>query len=349
MDDQALLPPETARLWQPDPGWLNTASYGLPPTRAWDAMQAALTDWRHGRTSWEGWGEATSHARARFAELVGVPVADVSVGSVVSQMLAPVAAAIPDGARVLVPDIEFTSNLFPYAVHAHRDVEVVTVPVAQLAERVDDRTDVVAYSLVQSATGEVADHDRIHAAARAAGAMVVVDATQAAGWLPFDAASTDVCVVGGYKWLMNPRGTGFCYVAPELRERVVPLAAGWYAGADVHDSYYGPPLRLASDARRLDVSPAWHAWVGAAPAMDVIAEIGVEAIHAHDVALANHFRKGLGLEAGDSAIVSVAVPDADRRLAAAGIRASSRAGQARLAFHAYTTTADVDLAIEALT
>ena len=45
-----------------------------------------------------------------------------------------VAAALPDGARVLVPDIEFTSNLFPWLAHADRGVEVATVPLERLAE-----------------------------------------------------------------------------------------------------------------------------------------------------------------------------------------------------------------------
>jgi hypothetical protein len=41
------------KLWDPEPGWLNTASYGLPPRPAFEALQAVLDDWRTGRTSWE--------------------------------------------------------------------------------------------------------------------------------------------------------------------------------------------------------------------------------------------------------------------------------------------------------
>ncbi|PZF80441.1 aminotransferase, partial [Jiangella anatolica] len=43
---------EARDLFSPEPGWLNTASYGLPPAPAWEAMQAALDEWRHGRVSW---------------------------------------------------------------------------------------------------------------------------------------------------------------------------------------------------------------------------------------------------------------------------------------------------------
>jgi selenocysteine lyase/cysteine desulfurase len=59
-------------LWDPAGTYLNTASFGLPPRPAWDAMQAALDDWHTGRTSWEHWGDATEEARASFARLVGV-------------------------------------------------------------------------------------------------------------------------------------------------------------------------------------------------------------------------------------------------------------------------------------
>jgi hypothetical protein len=81
---------EAMELWDPEPGWLNTASYGLPPEPAWRALQAALADWRHGRTSWEGWDASTGRARTAFARLVAAPVDDIAVGAQVSQLLAPV-------------------------------------------------------------------------------------------------------------------------------------------------------------------------------------------------------------------------------------------------------------------
>lgn len=339
---------DAQELWDAEPGWLNTASFGLPPRPAWTALQAALADWRGGRTSWEPWDVSTQRARTAFARLVGARPGDVALGGTVSGLLAPVAAALPSGARVVVPEVEFTSNLFPWLVHADRGVEVVTVPTDELVRSVDRRTTVVAFSAVQSATGEVADFDRLVRTARETGAMVVVDATQAVGWLPRSWSRADVVVASAYKWLMAPRGAAFGYFSPDVRDRVRPLQAGWYAGADVHDSFYGPPLRLAGDARRFDVSPAWFSFVGAAPAMELLLDLGVEQVHAHDVGLANRFRAGLGLPPGDSAIVSTDVADVERRLAAAGIRAAVRGGRVRLSFHVYNTEDDVDLAVDTL-
>jgi selenocysteine lyase/cysteine desulfurase len=336
------------RRWRPQGAYLNTASYGLPPDDAWDAMQGALADWRGGRTSWEHWGDSADRARAAFAELVGVGAETVAIGATVSELLGLVAGSIPDGARVLAPEIDFASLLFPFMVQEARGVDVRLVAPADLAAAIDGATDVVAFSAVQMATGEVAHLDAIATAARAHGALTVMDATQACGWLPIDGRRFDVVACHAYKWLMSPRGTAFMAVAPEQLERIVPAHAGWYAGEDVHASYFGPPLRLASSARRLDSSPAWFSWVGTEPALELVNRIGVEAIHAHDVGLANRFRAGLGLEPGDSAIVSADVPGARERLEAAGIVAAERGGRLRASWHVYNTEDDVDAALDAL-
>ena len=272
----------------------------------------------------------------------------MAVGSTVSQLVGLVAASLPDRARVVAPEIDFTSLLFPFLVQADRGVEVRTVPLDGLADAVDARTDVVAFSVVQSATGELADLDAVAAAAREHGALTVADATQACGWLPLDGMRFDAVACAAYKWLLSPRGTAFLALGGELLERVRPLAAGWWAGEDPHESYYGPPLRLAADARRFDLSPAWFSWIGTAPALEVLEAVGIEAIHGHDVALANRFRAGLGLPRGDSPIVSTSQPGATERLERADIRAAVRASALRASFHLYNTEDDVDAALEAL-
>jgi selenocysteine lyase/cysteine desulfurase len=344
----SVLITEAIDLWDPEPGWLNTASYGLPPRPTMEALHAAMDEWRRGVGPWTTWDLATGRARTAFARLTGVAADDVAVGASASSLLSVVAAALPAEARVVVPEIEFTSNLFPWLVHADRGVQIDTVPAGKLAEMIDAGTDLVSFSVVQSATGEVAAIDDIITAARAHGALVVGDASQAAGWLPLDASRFDVLVCAGYKWLMTPRGAAFGYFSPAVRDRFRPLQASWYAGEDVHDSYYGPSMRLAASARRFDMSPAWFSYVGAAPSMELLAEIGVDAVRAHDVALANRFRAGLGLPPGDSAIVSLERPGAAERLAAAGIRAAVRDGLLRASFHLYTTEADVERALDVL-
>ena len=335
------------RLWEPAGVYCNTASYGLPPRPAWEALQAALADWHGGRTSWEHWGESTDGARAAFARLVGVDAARVAVGSTVSELVGSVVTALPEGARVVAPDTEFTSTLFPLLVQER--LQVRTVPTARLAEAVADGVDAVAFSAVQMSNGEVADLDAILAAAASTGALTLCDATQAIGWLPISAARFDAVVCGAYKWLMSPRGTAFLSLSPQMLERAVPHSAGWYAGEDVHASYFGPPLRLATSARRFDLSPAWFSWVGTLPALELVEEIGVSRIHDHDLALANRFRAGLGIAPGDSAIVSIELPGAAERLERAGIIAAVRGGRLRTSWHVYNDESDVDRVLDVLT
>jgi selenocysteine lyase/cysteine desulfurase len=338
---------EAQRLFSPETVYLNTATYGLPPRPAYEAFLAAADEWRHGRTGFWGWDESVGAARASFARLHGVAVDDVAVGSQASAFAALVALSLPDGARVVSAEEDFTSVLWPFLTDPKLRVELV--PLDRLADAVDASTAVVAVSAVQSFDGRLADLDAIAAAAAHHGTLTYVDATQAAGWLPLEASRFDYLVASGYKWLMNPRGTSFFAVRPEAGERLPPRLAGWYVGDDPVETNYGAPLRLASDARRFDVSPAWLSWVGAAPALALLEDVGIDAVHAHDVGLANRFRAGLGLPAGDSAIVAVELDAAaGERWRSAGVMATERSGLTRFAFHLSTSEHDVDRALEAI-
>ena len=323
--------------------YLNTASVGLPPLRSRVALLEALDQWRAGRADPPSYDVSVNAARAAYAGLVGVDASDVAVGGQVSVFAGVVASSLPPGSEILVAEGDFTSILFPFQVQA--GLTVREVPLERLAESVTPATSLIAVSAVQSSDGRVADL----AALEATGVRILLDTTQAVGWLPVDASRFAYTVCGAYKWLLSPRGTAFFTIQPALRDEVVPVAAGWYAGEDPWSSIYGSPLRLASDARRFDVSPAWLAWVGTAPSLQLLAEVGVEVLHRHSVGLANAFRSGIGLPAGDSAIVSVAVgPGAADALATAGVAAATRAGRLRLSFHVCNDDADVAVALSAL-
>ncbi len=340
--------PEYLHLWEDPTGWLDTASYGLPPRPAWEALQEALDEWRVGRVSWRKWDASIDVARGAFARLIGTAPEDVAIGSTVAAALAVVASSLPDGTTILVDDVEFTSNVFPWEVHADRGVRVVAAPTHELVASIRPGIDVVAVSAVQSATGTVLDLPSVVDASASVGARIVLDASQAAGWLPLDASQVDVLVAHSYKFLMCPRGATFCYLSPRMREGMRPLHANWYAAEDNTASYYGTRMDLAPDARRYDQSPAWFSFVAAAPTLELIERIGVQAIHDHDVRLANRFRAGLGMPASNSAIVTAHLPGAAETRAAAVIRASVRNDLLRVAFHVYSTEEDVDRALEAL-
>lgn len=335
--------------FDPAPGYLNAATSGIAPRRTVEAIREDLGRWGSGRLDVPRYEAAVRAARASFARLVGVPRARVAIGSQVSAMTSLVAASLPDGARVVCVEGDFTSVVYPFLAQGGR-LHVEHVPAGALADAVRPGTDLVAYALVQSATGEVLDDDAVVAAARAAGARTLCDLTQAAGWLPVDASRYDVSVTAAYKWLCAPRGTGFLTVRPEVQDSLRPAQAGWYAGEDPWASCYGPAMHLASDARRFDVSPAWQAWLGASESLDAFATTDPQAVRAHGVGLADALRAGLGLGPGGSAVVSLPDPDGGRlaALEAAGCRVAGRAGRVRLAFHVWNDEDDVARALEAL-
>ena len=348
-DGAPLRVDDAQRLFSPEGAYLNTASYGLPPRPAWEAMQVAADEWRHGRTSFDGWNESVGAARASWARMCGVDVADVAIGPQVSPFVGVVAASLEPGSRVLCAQEDFTSVVFPVLAQEARGVRVELVEMDRLAEAIDGDTALVVTSAVQSRDGRLADLDALSDAAAHHGVRTFIDATQACGWLPLDASRFDYVVCGGYKWLLGPRGTSFFASRAEARERLLPTAPGWYAAEVPMENLYGGPLRLASDARALDISPAWHCWVGQAPSLALLEQVGVDAIHAHDLALAARFRSGLGLEPGDSAIVSLDLPEAAAdRLSAARVTAAGRGGLMRFSFHLFNTEADVDRALEVL-
>jgi selenocysteine lyase/cysteine desulfurase len=278
--------------------------------------------------------------------MVGVHPDEVAIGPQVSVFSGLVAAALPVGAEVLVPAGEFTSVTFPFWAAGH---DVREVPLEKLAEHVTPRTALVATSLVQSADGRLLDLDRLLEATAATGARVLLDITQAAGWLPVAASMADYTVCGGYKFLLAPRGTAFFIVRPDRLHTLTPYLAGWYAGAEPWSSIYGGPLRLAGTARRFDISPAWHAWVGQAESLELLNAVGSDVIWEHATGLAADLARRLGQPDPHSAILSLpCAAGAPEALARAGITGAVRAGNLRVSFHLYNTADQVVRAAEIL-
>ncbi|MET8010494.1 aminotransferase class V-fold PLP-dependent enzyme [Streptomyces sp. NPDC005271] len=336
----------------PQTTYLNTASSGLIPARSVAAVKAALDDAAAGGRFIDQAFEAVEEARAAYARLVGVPARQVAAGASVAVYAGMIAAALPPGAEVLAAEGDFSSLVNPFAVR--RDLKLRTVPLEEIAEAVRPGTALVAVSAVQSADGRIADLDALRAAARAHGARTLVDYSQAAGWLPVSAAEADYTVCVGFKWLLCTRGVAFLTV-PEDLGGLTPVFAGWVAGEKPWDSCYGPVAELAHSARRFDESPSLYSYVAARHSLALIEELGLEAIAAHDRALADRFRAGVArlghraIDAPGSAIVSVpGLGEAASRLAEVDVFVSARAGNLRASFHLYNTAAEVDRLLAAL-
>ena len=328
-------------------GFLNSPTYGLPPTFLVDALAHHIAAWQAGTMDVPGFDEPVRRARAAYAALAGVPVESVVMGGSVSAVLGLVAAAIPDGARVATLPGEFTSTTFPFAAQASRGVVLTELtPDALIATGGD--YDVVLASLVQSANGVVLDIDALRAGLAGADALTVIDVTQAVGWKRLDLGWVDVTAAAVYKWLLAPRGTAWMSLSNRMSGLMTPHAANWYAGDEPWSTIYGLPLRLAPDARRFDTSPAWFGALGSGLTLPWLASLDRDAVESHCLGLANRLRAELELPLSDSAIVSLPIADAADKLGRAGIRASVRAGAVRVGFHLYNTDDDLDRLVDAL-
>lgn len=331
----------------PTRGYLDTATYGLPPRSTLRALEEALEGWRT-RRRWRDWEEDAEACRGVFAELVGARAEDVALVSTVSAGAGIVAASLPAGPgdNVVLYERDFMSVVLPWRGLQARGVELRLLPLERLAEGIDERTALVAVSSVQSADGAVADL----AALKGTGARLFVDATQAVGAVPTDLDGVDYLVTHAYKWLLSPRGLSFLYVHPERRSEIEPWTAGWKSCPNPYEDYYGFP-ELTDDARRLDVSVPWFAAAGARRSLELLLSLGPQRIADHNLALASRFTQELGRPEPAAPIVRVEVADADaavERLQASGVACSMREGAVRLSFHLYNDEADVELAAAAL-
>ncbi|MEV6408032.1 aminotransferase class V-fold PLP-dependent enzyme [Streptomyces bobili] len=335
----------------PKSTYLNTASNGLLPARTVTALHEAALLRAEGRPLTSLY-EDVEASRAAYARLAGVPVTRVAAGASVAAHTGLIAASLPAGAEVLTAEDDFTSVLNPF--HVRGDLKVRAVPLERIPDAVRPGTALVAVSAAQSADGRIVDLPALREAARTHGARTYVDFSQSAGWLPMDADAYDYSAAVSFKWLLGPHGAAFL-VVPEDFGGLTPVLSGWVAGEAPWDSCYGPVAELAHSARRFDLSHALFTYAGLRRSLDLIEELGVTAVQAHDLALADRFRAGLAalghepVPAPGSPIVSVPGLGARQpELSRAGIEVSNRAGNLRAAFHLFNTTADVDRLLDVL-
>ena len=141
------------------------------------------------------------------------------------------------------------------------------------------RTRLVALSHVSWATGAVLDVAGAARAARAVGALVLVDGAQSVGAIPVDVGGLDVDAYAfpAHKWLLGPEGLGALWIAPGAMERIDLTASGFESGTE---HAVGGALTLHAGARRHEVAtlpaallPAWRA------SIEWLEELGWEWIH----------------------------------------------------------------------
>ena len=328
-------------------GFLDTATYGVPPRFVADGVRDCVNSWQQGSLELSAFVDSMTASRAAYAALIGADQHRVAMGSSASSVIGLVAASIPDNTRVATVRGEYTSVTFPFAAQACRGVTITELAPGQLEDSAGD-FDVVAVSSVQSADGAVLDVESLRRSIADADTVTVIDVSQALGWQNVTLPWADVTVGVSYKWLLGPRGVAWMSLSDRMFDTLVPQVANPFATEDLLSSLYGLPMRLAGDARRFDSSPAWFSVFGAGLSLPWLASLDRAAVQSHTVALANRLRTELQLAPTDSAIVSIPGRHSAEALQLAGIRASVRAGAVRVGFHLYNTEADLDRLLDAL-
>ncbi len=355
--------------------YLNTAAVSLGSTTLHEAYRVFTSRWLGDGLDFVQAEKAAERSRERFAALVGAAACDIALVPSVSAAAGFVAAqfvAAEPGQNIVIGAQEYSSNHFPWRQLEHRGYEVRQVPFRDggmeadtVRAHVDGGTRLIAVSAIQTASGHRSDLCALSALARGAGGWLFVDASQAAGAVDLSAeiAHVDFLSTSDHKFLLNAaRGMGYLYIRPEIQERLLPLCAGWRAGAVPFDSFFGPRMELSATASRFDQSISWLAAIGDEACLDLLHAIGPAAIEARVMSLAATLRADLAERripdlamdaARHSHIVAVPLGDRDPATVLATLRAravtcSVRDGNLRIAPHFYNDETDIAKAVGAL-
>ncbi|PMR60023.1 aminotransferase class V [Verrucosispora sp. ts21] len=350
--------------------YLNSNSTGAAPRgveRVLHDYWETLRTWRD--DVWQDWHVGLDRYADSVAALLGAPPGSVLTDANLSTFLARVASCFdyrPPRNRVVITDLDYPTVPFIFRAYGRYGAQLDVVGTGgphldqdALEARIDERTLLVCVPHASFTSGATVDLSRLVTRARQVGALVVVDAFQTVGVVPFDVTALDVDVVlgGSHKWLCGA-GTAFLYVRPDLVPLLTPAATGWQAG---------------DRALTFRPSPGWapgiRRFAGGTPypltslisqvGLDLLLDVGADAIRRHSLALTRRLLDRAeaaditAVSPTDSArggVVCLDVPDGEavkQRLAARDVICSWR-GYLRVGPHVYNTLDEIDLFMDAL-
>ncbi len=275
------------------------------------------------------------------------------------------------GDRVLLNDVEFPSNVYPFLNLKNLGVEIDFVHSKKGAVNSDDilaavrpETRLISLSAVQFLSGYRANLKRIGEFCREHGIIFSVDAIQALGALPVDVkgCKIDFLSCGSQKWLLGLMGLSFIYITEELQHEITPRFVGW-ASMDNQTSLldYNFAFKKSADALQNGTINmiGVNALIGA---LDLIHSVGMPRIESRIIEhtlYMNERLQEIGIKPLSakyktknlSGIVSFSSPRAKlihQKLTEAKISSSLREGFVRLSHHFYNTTEELETAVEVI-
>ena len=207
--------------------------------------------------------------------------------------------ALRPGDEIVVTEAEHHANLVPWQeVCARTGATLRWIGVGEdgrldpaTFDVIGERTRVVAFTHASNVTGAVSPVGEIVGRARAVGALVVLDACQSVPHLPVDLRALDVdfAVFSGHK-MLGPTGVGALYGRRELLAAMPPVLTG---GSMVQvvtmesTTYADPPQRFEAGTQMVSQTVGLHA------AVDYLAELGMDAVAAHEHRLTERLLEGI--------------------------------------------------------
>src|SRR5437867_840211 len=272
--------------------YLNTCSLAPLSRRVRAAQERFLDEWEAmGSSAWYShWLDALDNLRTKVAHVIGARKEEIALAPSISVALSSIASSLDyrERPRVVLSEVDFPTVGHQWAVKSGVERVVlpsddrIWTPAARFEAAIDDQTAAAATSQVVYLSGAIQAISEIARAARRHGAVSIIDAYQATSQLPTDvhALGVDVLITGGLKWLLGGTGIAFLYVRQDLIPVLRPSITGWFA-AERQFEFDVRSFEFRTDARRFELgTPANAAVYAASAGIDIVGEIGVEALRA---------------------------------------------------------------------
>jgi cysteine desulfurase/selenocysteine lyase len=257
--------------------------------------------------------EAFEAARDKVAAFLGAPERDEVVftknASEALNLVANTLAwrsplQVGEGDEVVITEMEHHSNIVPWQLLTERTgarlrwfgiADDGRLDTSNIDELITERTKVVALTWVSNMLGTINPIAEIARRAHAVGAVVVVDASQAAPQLPISLSSMpveerpDFLAFTGHK-TVGPTGIGVLWGRRELLEQLPPFLGGGEMIETVRmerSTYAGIPHKFEAG------TPPIVEAVGLGAALEYLSHLGLDAIHAHEQAITGYALQGL--------------------------------------------------------
>lgn len=282
--------------------YLDSGATSQRPERVWRAEERFVlhTNAPVHRGAYQLAEEATDAyegAREKIATFVGADQDEIAFTKNATEALNLVAYTLGDdragahriqaGDTVVVTELEHHANLVPWQELCRRTGATLKwykiTPDGRIdldSLELDETVKVVAFTHQSNVTGAVADVPEMVRRARAVGALVVLDACQSVPHMPVDfhALDVDFAAFSGHK-MLGPSGVGALYGKRELLDALPPFLTGgsMIEVVNMDGSTYAPaPQRFEAGTQMTSQV------VGLGAAVEMLTEIGMEAIAAYE-------------------------------------------------------------------